>query len=93
MVAAPAWSASAAHIPAGTEISVRLMEKVGSEATVTQRLRAVALAPVVIDGDVVLPAGPEPTGTIKDIKEAADGQRAQMRFDFTQMARARIACR
>jgi hypothetical protein len=86
LFASLAWSVSAAQIPAGTEISVRLTEKVASEATAPQRLGAVVIAPVVIDGNVALPAGPELTGTIKDIKAAADGQRAQMRFDFTQIA-------
>jgi hypothetical protein len=62
------------------------MEKVASEATVPQKLRAVVIAPVVIDGKVVLPAGAELTGAVKEIKAAADGQRSQLRLDFTQIA-------
>jgi hypothetical protein len=85
LVATLALSASAARIPSGTEISVRLMEKVASEATLPQKLRAVVIAPVVIDGKIVLPAGAELIGSVKDAKAAADGQRSQLRLDFTQI--------
>jgi len=86
LFAALAFSASGAQIPAGTEISVRLMEKVATEVTTPQKLRAVVIAPVLIDGKIVMAAGTELTGTLSDVKAAADGQRAQMRFSFTQVS-------
>jgi hypothetical protein len=46
----------------------------------------VVIAPVVIDGNIVLPAGAELTGDVKDVKATADGQRAQLRLNFTGIA-------
>jgi hypothetical protein len=80
-----ALPALAAKIPAGTELSVRLTEKIASEATAAQTLKAVVIAPVVLDGNIALPAGAELTGEIKDLKAAADGQRAQLRLVFTRI--------
>lgn len=78
-------AALAVHIPAGAELSVRLTNKVASETTAPQSVQAVVIAPVVVDGNIVLPSGAEVTGVVKDVKAAADGQRAQLRFEFTQM--------
>jgi hypothetical protein len=76
--------ALAARVPAGTELSVRLTTKVASEAPAGP-VSAVVIAPVVLDGVIALPAGAELTGTTKDIKAAADGQRSQIRLDFTRI--------
>ena len=77
--------ALAARIPAGTELSVRLTTKVASEAPVSS-VAGVVIAPVILDGGITLPAGATLTGTMKDVKAAADGQRAQVRLDFTRIA-------
>jgi hypothetical protein len=77
--------AMAARIPSGTELSVRLTEKIASEATGPQPLRAVVIAPVVAEGNIVLPAGAELTGDLRDLKAAADGQKAQVRFVFSRI--------
>jgi hypothetical protein len=80
-----ALPAMGARIPAGTELSVRLTEKVASEAAGAQSLKAVVIAPVVAEGSIGLPAGAELTGEVKDIKAAADGRRAQLRLLFTKI--------
>jgi len=77
--------ALAARIPAGTELSVRLTTKVASEAPAAS-VAGVVIAPVILDGGITLPAGATLTGTMKDVKAAADGQRAQVRLDFTRIA-------
>jgi hypothetical protein len=61
-----------------------LLDKVASEVTTPQKFRAVVIAPVVIDGNVVLASGTQLTGSVTDVKAAADGQRAQMRLTLTQ---------
>lgn len=84
LIIALASQALAARIPADTELSLRLTEKIASEAPASS-LAAVVIAPVILDGNIVLPAGAELTGTVKDVKAAADGQRAQVRLDFTRI--------
>ena len=79
-------AALAMRIPTGTELSVRLTDKVSSEVTTPQSIHAVVIAPVVLDGNIVLSPGAELTGTAKEVKAAADGQKAQLRFDFTQIS-------
>jgi len=73
---AVAPAAHAARIPEGTEISVRLLDKVGSDVTTSQKFRAVVIAPVVADGMIVMASGTEFMGNVIDIKPAADDQRA-----------------
>jgi hypothetical protein len=82
--------AFAAVIPAGTEISIRLSDKVASEATTPQnQIHAVVIAPVVVDGNIVLPSGPQLTGAVKQAKPAAEKDRAVLELVFTRIGDGR----
>jgi len=79
--------AIAASIPAGTEIGIRLTDKIASEtAKANAAVHAVVIAPVVIDGRIVLPAGPQLTGTLKEARAASATDRAQVQPVFSQIA-------
>lgn len=82
---------SAAVIPADTQISIRLTDKVASEsATAQTAVHAVVIAPVVVDGKIVLPAGPTLTGTVKLAKPASDKDRAQLQLVFTEITDGKV---
>jgi len=56
-------------IPAGTVITVRLGESVGSKiSTPGQTFTATVASPVTVDGRTVIPAGASATGTVVDAK-------------------------
>src|SRR3974377_1809224 len=77
-----------AVIPAGTEISVRLLDKIASEATpaADAPVRAVVIAPGWLRGLIVIPAGPTLSGLVKDARAADGTTRAQLRLDFTSIS-------
>ena len=76
----------AAQIPAGAELSIRLTDKVASEAPLPQPpVHALVIAPVVVDGKIVLPAGAELTGTVKQAKAATDKDPAQLQIVFAEI--------
>ncbi len=76
----------AAQIPAGTEISIRLNDKVASEAPVPAGvIHASVIAPVVVEGRILLPAGPVLNGVVKLAKPAQDTERAQLQLVFTEV--------
>lgn len=82
---------SAVLIPTGTELNIRLTDKIATETTRPQTpVHADLIAPVIEDGKVVLPLGVQLTGEVKRIKPAADPTadkpRAQLQLDFTQAA-------
>jgi hypothetical protein len=67
----------AAQVPAGTELHIRLTAKISSaDAKVGDPVRAVLIAPVAVNGQIVLPPGAEVTGTVKAVQSAADPQKA-----------------
>lgn len=75
-----------AVIPAGTEISIRLTDKVASEATTPQaNVHATIIAPVVSDGRIVLPSGPTLSGSVKLAKPVTEKDRAQLQIVFTEI--------
>ena len=77
----------AVPIPAGTELSVRLTDKIASEAaTQPAAVHAVLIAPVIVGGDIALSAGAQLTGAVKQAKAAADKEPAQLQLAFTQIA-------
>jgi len=78
----------AAVLPAGTEISIRVLDKIASEATPVAEspIRAVVIAPVVTDGKIALPAGPTLSGVVKDARAASENARAQIRLEFTHIS-------
>ncbi|MDE3198403.1 MAG: LssY C-terminal domain-containing protein [Acidobacteriota bacterium] len=83
-----AGAAYGAVLPAGTELSIRLLDKIASEAPAASpvTVRAAVIAPVVVDGRIVLPAGPQLTGAVKDASAASGATRAQLRLDFTEIS-------
>jgi hypothetical protein len=88
----------AVRIPAGTELNVRLTDKVSTDAAANAKpgaVHAVLIAPVILDGAVAIASGAQLTGTIKQSKTAADKTAAQLDMTFTSMqdgaARAPIA--
>ena len=82
-----AVQAYAIPIPAGTELSVRLTDKVASEAaTQPPAVHAVLIAPVIVEGKIALAAGAQLTGTVKQAKAAADKEPAQLQLVFNEIA-------
>lgn len=63
-------------VPAGTQLHIRLTSPVGSYASVKgSRVSAVLIAPVILDGDTVLPAGSLLDGTVKSVTRVGYGLR------------------
>jgi hypothetical protein len=74
------------QIPAGAELSVRLTDKVASESAAPHPpIHGVLIAPLIADGNVVIPAGAQLTGAIKQSKGASGNSPAQLRFDFNEI--------
>jgi hypothetical protein len=79
--------AIAATVPAGTELSVRLKDKIASESTtVGAAVHADLISPVVADGKIVIPAGAVLSGTVKQVKAANGATRAEMQLSFTEIS-------
>ena len=75
-----------AQIPAGSELSIRLTDKVASEAqTQPPAIHAVLIAPVILNGTVAVSAGAQLTGSVKQAKAATDKDPAQLQLVFTQI--------
>jgi LssY C-terminus len=73
-------------IPAGTELNIRLTENVASEtAKAHTPVHAVLVAPVVIDGKVVLPLGVQLTGEVAQAKAGNGKERAELQLVFNQI--------
>jgi len=63
--------ASAAEIPAGTEVQIRLTSAINTAtAKVSQQFDAVIIAPVVAGGRIAIAAGVRVTGHIKELTQA-----------------------
>jgi hypothetical protein len=84
LLAAPLF---AVQIPAGAELSVRLADKVSSEAkTQPPAVHAILIAPVILNGGVAVAAGAKLTGTVKQAKAATEKEPAQLQLVFTDLA-------
>jgi hypothetical protein len=82
-----AMPAFAARIPAGTELNIRLTDTVATEsAQAKSAIHAVLIAPLEIDGKIVVPSGAQLTGTVSEVRAAHDADSARLRFAFTQIA-------
>jgi len=67
---APAATASAGEIPAGTQVTIRMIDSVDSEVNkIGQTFRASVEEPVVIDGKTVIPAGADVVTKLVELKE------------------------
>ncbi len=76
----------ATQIPAGTELSIRLTDKVATETTKPQTpVHAVLIVPVIADGKITLPLGVQLSGEVKQVKAAADKERAQLELVFNRI--------
>ena len=92
--------AAAARIPAGTSIQIRLTKEINTAtAKVGDPLEAVVIAPVVVNGQIAMPAGSTVTGHIGQVTAAviADDQ-AVLALDFDEIRdatgkQAKIAAR
>jgi len=87
LAAAPAF---AVQVPTGTELSVRLNDKVASEVKTPQNFKASLIAPVVMDGTVVLPAGLTLSGSVKQARAADGKEAAQLELRFTSITDGRV---
>ncbi|HEY6393627.1 MAG TPA: LssY C-terminal domain-containing protein [Bryobacteraceae bacterium] len=68
---AAACVASAAEIPAGTQVQIRLTSAINTAAAkVNQQFDAVIIAPVVADDHIVIAAGVRVSGHIKELTQA-----------------------
>jgi hypothetical protein len=87
ILALVALPAIAATVPAETELSVRLKDKIASESTAAgAAVHADLIAPVVAEGKIVIPAGAVLSGTAKQVKAADGTTRAEMQLSFTDIS-------
>jgi hypothetical protein len=74
------------QIPAGAELSIRLTDKVASEAqTQPPAIHALLIAPVILNGAIAVSAGAELTGSVKQSKAATQKEPAQLQIVFTEL--------
>ena len=74
------------QIPTGVALSVRLTDKVASEAqTQPSAIHAVLIAPVILNGTVAVSAGAQLTGSVKQAKAATDKDPATLQLVFTEL--------
>lgn len=83
-------AASAATIPEGTELSIRLATKVGSKLSkVNDSVEAHLIAPVVASGQVVLASGAKVRGKVKHVSACStEAPRAVLGIDFEELEAA-----
>jgi hypothetical protein len=89
LAAALSVGASAAHIPGGTDLHIRLTSKISSaDARPGAPVTAILIAPVIENGQIVLPPGAQLTGDVKAVQSAAaDPQKAPtLELDFSHIA-------
>jgi hypothetical protein len=79
--------ALAVEVPAGTEIQIRLKTKVSSNTSKPKDpVEAVVIAPVMVDGAFVIPAGAGIRGAVTEAKPSTDpAARAVLSLDFTEL--------
>ncbi len=81
-----AGQAFGVRIPQGTELSVRLMDKVSSEAADRPApIHAVLIAPVIVNGAVAISAGAQLTGAVKQARAATATDPARLEMVFTEL--------
>ncbi len=82
----PLLAVLAVQVPAGTELSIRLSDKVSSEApTQPAAVHAVLIAPVIIDNAVAISAGAQLTGAVKQAKAVSGNTAAQLQMVFSTL--------
>lgn len=81
---------AAAVVPTGTELALRLNEKVTSEVTTAQTFNASVVAPVVVNGEVVLPSGLIVAGTVKQARAAEGMVKALLELSFISVSDGKV---
>ncbi len=86
------WAAPlfAAQIPAGTELTLRLNDKVASEVATPQTFKATLVAPVILNGTVALPTGLIVNGTVKQARAADANAKALLELSFTTLSDGKV---
>jgi hypothetical protein len=79
--------AFALDVPAGTELQIRLKSKVSTQtAKPKDALEAVVIAPVMIDGQFVIPAGAVVRGVVdKAAQSSKPAERSMLSFAFNEI--------
>jgi hypothetical protein len=77
------------HAPSGTQLSVRLTSTVGSFASKPGTpIRGVVIAPVLVDGRILIPPGATVSGRVKSVTRVGYGiyhERASLSLDFDRI--------
>jgi hypothetical protein len=75
------------QVPAGTEIQVRLKTKVSTQSSKPKdNVEAVVIAPVMVNGEFVIPAGAMVRGTVeKAAQSAKTDERSSLSLAFTEL--------
>lgn len=81
---------TAAVVPTGTELALRLNEKLASEVTTVQTFKATVVAPVVLNGEIVLPSGVVVAGTVKQARAAEGITQALLELTFTSITDGKV---
>ena len=84
------WACSPAfglQAPAGTEIQVRLKTKVSTQSSkLKDKVEAVVIAPVMVDGQFVIPAGAVVRGTVEKVAQSTKPEeRSTLGLTFTEL--------
>ncbi len=72
-------------LPAGTKLEVRLQSAVASTAKPGDKVETVVIAPAVVDGRILIPAGSKVNGTVKTATAAQAEARAQLALEFNEL--------
>ncbi len=77
----------AVQVPSGTELRIRLTDSVASNtAKPKQPVKAVLIMPLVVDGNIVAPAGSELSGVVKSVEAVTDPHTpASLVLDFNEI--------
>lgn len=83
------WQAQAADLPAGTLLEIRLRQGLHSyTAKAGQSIDAVVAAPVLVEGQIAIPAGSRLSGTVREVKRVGIGfvhERATLSIEFNHL--------
>ena len=83
----------AGAIPAGTELALRLNDKITSEVTTVQPFKAALVAPVLVNGEVVMPSGLTIAGRVKLARAAEGSVKAILELSFTSVTDGKVTVR
>lgn len=89
-----ACAGSAAEIPVGTTLEVRLSTPVSTAASrVKDKVEAILIAPLELPERIAIPAGALLTGTVTAVGPPSDTINASLKLEFTQLGPFKISAR